>query len=81
MAKVQRDRYSEQKEVHKLQVSRTFFFQTKGGRGGVYMRGLSQTGQTTEPRQSQHGQGATGQVLRVEGGPQAAGEQDICLPD
>ena len=45
-------------------MSRTFVFQTKGGGEGVDMKGKSQGGQTAGRRQSQHDQGATGQVLR-----------------
>ena len=43
--------------------------------------GAGQAGKTTGRRQSQHGQGATGQVLRAEGGPQTAGEQDFFHTD
>ena len=39
------------------------------------MKGKSQGGQTAGRHQGQHGQGATGQVLRAEGGPQTAGEE------
>ena len=47
----------------------------------MYMKGISPAGKTAGYRQGQHGQGATGQVLRAEGSPQTAGEQDIFFPD